>query len=53
MSEEDLRRHYAATALARLGVPFERGMQIEAVRAVVEAAARVEIERRGEDRKAA
>jgi hypothetical protein len=40
MNEATLRRHYADTGLARMGVPFERAMQIEAVRRAVEAAAR-------------
>lgn len=35
---EALRAHYAKTALARMGIPFERGMQINAVRIVVEGA---------------
>lgn len=38
--DEALRAHYAQTALARMGVPFERGMEIEAVRIAVEGAAR-------------
>lgn len=38
---EALRAHYAKTALARMGIPFERGMQIEGVRIVVEGAARI------------
>lgn len=37
-----LRAHYAKTALARMGIPFERGMQIEGVRIVVEGAAEIE-----------
>lgn len=37
---EALREHYAKTALARMGIPFERGMQIESVRLAVEGAAR-------------
>lgn len=45
MSEDLLRRHYADTGLARMGVSFERAMQIEAVRRAVEAAARDEVER--------
>lgn len=36
---EALRAHYAKTALARIGIPFERGMQIESVRIVVAGAA--------------
>lgn len=37
---ETLRAHYAKTALARMGIPFERGMRIESVRIVVEGAAK-------------
>lgn len=40
--EASLRRHYARTALARMGIEYERGMQHEAVRIVVEGAAKAE-----------
>ncbi len=36
---DQLRRHYADTALARMGIEYERGMAIEAVRVAVEGAA--------------
>lgn len=45
MNDAALRRHYAETGLARMGVTFERAMQIEAVRRAVAAAARDEAER--------
>lgn len=38
--ESSMRAHYADTALARMGIPFEQAMQIAAIRRVVEAAAR-------------
>lgn len=41
-----LRAHYAKTTLARMGVPFETGMEIEAVRIVVEGAAKAQERRR-------
>lgn len=37
-TDSELRAHYARTALARMGVPFERGMQVTPVRIVVEGA---------------
>lgn len=40
MNPADLRAHYARTALARMGIAFERGMAIAAVRIAVEGAAR-------------
>lgn len=42
ISPDLLRAHYAKTALARMGIPFERGMQIEAVRIAIEGAARAQ-----------
>lgn len=41
-TDQTLRRHYARTALAKLGIPFERGMESKAVRIAVEGAARAE-----------
>lgn len=41
-----LRAHYAKTTLARMGVPFETGIQIEAVRIVVDGAAKAQERRR-------
>lgn len=41
-TEEDLRRHYAKTALARMGIPYERAMRVEALRNVIDGAARAE-----------
>lgn len=52
MSDELLRAHYANTALHRMGIPFERGMQIDAVRIAVEGAARAEMRERDELRDA-
>lgn len=40
--EITMRRHYAMTALARMGIEYERGMEIAAVRIVVEVAASAE-----------
>lgn len=37
-TDAELRAHYARTALARMGIPFERGMESKAVRIVVEGA---------------
>lgn len=48
-TEQQLREHYAATALARMGILFERGMQINAVRIVVEGAAVAEQRKRMRD----
>lgn len=39
-AQADLHAHYARTALARMGIAFERGMAIAAVRIAVEGAAR-------------
>lgn len=39
ISQAELRTHYARTALARMGIEFERGMAIAAVRIAVEGAA--------------
>lgn len=52
-TDNELRTHYARTALSRMGVPFERGMQIEAVRIVVEGAARAQGGGRSDIRSAA
>lgn len=42
-NDQTLRRHYARTALAKMGIPFERGMESKAVRIAVEGAARAEV----------
>lgn len=39
-------KHYARTALARMGIPFERGMQVAGVREAIEGAIRAEERRR-------
>jgi len=38
-TDAELRAHYARTALARMGIAFERGMQVVPVRIAVEGAA--------------
>lgn len=38
-TEADMRARYARTGLYRMGIPFERAMQCQAVRIVVGAAA--------------
>lgn len=45
-SESNHRRHYAKTALSRMGIPFERAMQVAGVRKAIEGAIRVEERRR-------
>jgi hypothetical protein len=48
-NDQTLRRHYARTALAKMGIPFERGMESKAVRIAVEGAARAEFRRAARD----
>lgn len=45
--EAALRAHYAKTALSRMGIPFERGIQIVAVKKALEGAIRAEAKRSG------
>lgn len=44
-TEQTMRRHYAKTAPAKMGIAFERGMASNAVRIAVEGAARAEARR--------
>jgi hypothetical protein len=39
LTQDELRRHYAATAFARMGIEYERAMAVDAVRLAVEGAA--------------
>lgn len=48
-NDQALRRHYARTALAKMGIPFERGMESKAVLIAVEGAARAEARRARQD----
>jgi hypothetical protein len=48
-TDQTLRRHYAKTALAKIGIPFERGMDSKAVRIAVEGAAQAEARRAPRD----
>lgn len=42
---DTLRAHYAKTALARIGIPFERGIQIAGVRQAIDGAIKAEARR--------
>lgn len=44
---EMLRAHYSRMALERVGIPFERGIEIAGVREAIEGAIRVEWRRGG------
>lgn len=45
-SESNRRRHYAKTALSRMGIPFDRAMQLAMVREAIEGGIRAEERRR-------
>lgn len=49
VNDQALRRHYAMTALAKMDIPFERGMESKSVRIAVEGAARAEARRKRQD----
>jgi hypothetical protein len=49
IDQQALRRHYGKTTLAKMGIPFERGMGSKAVLIVVEGAARAEARRARQD----
>jgi hypothetical protein len=49
IDQQALRRHYAKTTLAKIGIPFERGIKSKAVQIAVEGAARAEARRARQD----